>query len=82
MADTRWFALETDAERSTLRLAGAWRLQHLAEIEAALAGLALPPAAVVDGTALGEIDSAAALVLLRALQTAQAAPGRCIIIFS
>jgi len=75
MADTRWFALETDAERSTLRLAGAWRLQHLAEIEAALAGLALAPAAVVDGTALGEIDSAAALVLLRALQTARAAPG-------
>jgi phospholipid/cholesterol/gamma-HCH transport system permease protein len=73
MSDTRWFAVQTDAERTTLRLAGAWRLQHLAEIEAALAGLSLPAAAAVDGSALTSIDSAAALVLLRTLQATQSA---------
>jgi phospholipid/cholesterol/gamma-HCH transport system permease protein len=75
MPDTRWFTVDTDAARTTLRLVGAWRLQHLAEIEAALAGLALPAAATIDGSALAEIDSAAALVLLRALQATQAALG-------
>jgi len=75
MPDTRWFALEADNESATLRLTGAWRLPHLAEIEAALTGLALPPALVVDGSGLGEIDSAAALVLLRALRTMRASQG-------
>ena len=75
-AATRWFAVDTGAERTTLRLTGAWRLQHLAEIEAALAGLALSPEVVIDGSALASIDSAAALVLLRALQTAAAPPRR------
>ena len=75
MANAAWFTLETaDEAQSTLRLAGAWRLRHLAEIEAALAGLALPRAALaLDGSALTEIDSAAALVLLRALNASQAA---------
>jgi phospholipid/cholesterol/gamma-HCH transport system permease protein len=68
MAATDWFTLETDAGGSRLRLAGAWRLQHLAEIEAALARQALPTALTVDAAALVQIDSAAALVLLRALQ--------------
>ena len=72
--ETRWFAVATEAERTTLRLTGAWRLQHLAEIEAALAALALPPEAVVDGSALTSIDSASALVLLRALQSVHSAP--------
>jgi len=71
MSDTRWFALQPQDERATLRLSGAWRLQHLAEIEVALAGLSLPAAARIDGSGLTSIDSAAALVLLRALPTAQ-----------
>ncbi len=75
LSDTRWFAVATDAERTTLRITGAWRLPHLAEIEAALAGLALPAAVDIDGSALTSIDSAAALVLLRTLQVAQPAPG-------
>ena len=75
LSGTRWFAVVTDAERTTLRMTGAWRLPHLAEIEAALAGLALPAAVDIDGSALTSIDSAAALVLLRTLQVAQPAPG-------
>ena len=73
MANTRWFALQTTAEVTTLHLSGAWRLPHLAEIEAALAGLSLPPAATIDGSALEEIDSAAAVVLLRVAQAPGAA---------
>ena len=75
MPDTRWFALEVDDGQACLRLRGAWRLQHLAEIELALGGLALPSALTVDGSALAQIDSAAALVLLRALQMTNAAEG-------
>jgi phospholipid/cholesterol/gamma-HCH transport system permease protein len=76
MPDTRWFSLEADDQGATLRLTGAWRLPQLAEIEAALTGLALPPAVAVDGAALSQIDSAAALVLLRALRVARFAPGQ------
>jgi phospholipid/cholesterol/gamma-HCH transport system permease protein len=72
MSDTRWFALETDNGQTRLGLSGAWRLRHLVEIEAALAGLRLPAATIVDGSALAEIDSAAALVLLRSLQAGPA----------
>jgi len=64
MADATWFSLDTGS--STLRLSGTWRMPHLAAIETALDGLAAPM--IVDGRALTEIDSAAALVLLRALQ--------------
>ncbi len=60
-----WFTADTHGGLATLRLAGAWRLASLAEIERALAQVAAP--AVVDGSALVEFDSAAALVLLRAL---------------
>ena len=63
-----WFAIDADGSRMTLRLAGAWRLPRLSEIEAALAGLALPAGATIDGHGLAQIDSACALVLLRALQ--------------
>ena len=70
--DTPWFAVQLHDGRATLRLAGAWRLARLAEIEAALAGLDLPADAAVDGSALEQIDSAAALVLLRALGAAPA----------
>lgn len=51
--------------RSTVSLSGAWRLAGLAQVEQALAELAQP--AVVDGSALVALDSAAALLLLRAL---------------
>lgn len=65
-----WFHVQTQAGVATLRLAGDWRLAQLAEIETALSGLALPPGTTVDGSALTRIDSAAAQVLLRALQQA------------
>lgn len=68
MAASPWFALDTGNVPTRLRLTGAWRLTHLVEIEAALAGLSLPVGAAIDGSALEEIDSAAALVLLRALR--------------
>ncbi|MEO5771561.1 MAG: ABC transporter permease [Burkholderiaceae bacterium] len=69
MTPPSWFALEDDGGRSTLRLAGAWRLPQLAEIETALAQLALQGDGVlqIDGSALESIDSASALVLLRVL---------------
>lgn len=50
-----------------LRLAGAWRMHGLAQIEAALAAMGSVAPQQVDGSALTELDSAAALVLLRAL---------------
>jgi phospholipid/cholesterol/gamma-HCH transport system permease protein len=59
--------VERDGEAATLRLSGHWRLARLEAIEAACAGLRLPPRVTVDGRALAQIDSAAALVLLRAL---------------
>jgi phospholipid/cholesterol/gamma-HCH transport system permease protein len=70
MPDSPWFAIDAEGTRVTLRLTGAWRLPRLAEIEAALAGLTLPAGAAVDGQALQQIDSACALVLLRALRLA------------
>ncbi len=66
MPDSAWFTVES--EPPTLRLVGSWRLARLVEIESALRGLALPAATVIDGSALADIDSAAALVLLRALR--------------
>ncbi|MEO7244934.1 MAG: ABC transporter permease [Rubrivivax sp.] len=68
-------ALDVDpgsAEGSTLRLRGAWRLGNLATVEAATTRLRLPASVRVDGSALTQIDSAAVLVLLRALQAAGA----------
>jgi phospholipid/cholesterol/gamma-HCH transport system permease protein len=69
-----WLSMEVLGDRATLRLAGAWRLARLAEIEAALAPLVIPAGATIDGSGLTQIDSAAALVLLRALQRS-AVPG-------
>ncbi|HMM51764.1 MAG TPA: ABC transporter permease [Burkholderiaceae bacterium] len=64
--------LEHGADGSVLALAGSWRLSRLAELDAALR--ALPAAAggwrrpvVIDGSRLGEIDTAAALLLWRHL---------------
>jgi phospholipid/cholesterol/gamma-HCH transport system permease protein len=70
MPDSTWFTIASDGPRATLRLVGAWRVLSLAQIEAALHGLALPADATIDGHALAEIDSASALVLLRALKRA------------
>jgi phospholipid/cholesterol/gamma-HCH transport system permease protein len=75
MTTESWLAVQAEDGRATVRLTGAWRLQRLPEIEAAVAGLSLPGAVSIDGSLLAEIDSAAALVLLRTLQAAQAAPG-------
>ncbi len=62
-----WYTLDTSGPQLRLALRGAWRMVHLAEIEQALRELQLPEALSVDATELAEIDSAAALVLLRAL---------------
>ncbi len=75
MPDTTWFTIDPSDGRTTMRLAGAWRLRDLAAIEAALDGLALPPGSTVDASALSEVDSAAALVLLRALAHRASDPG-------
>ena len=74
MPDSTWFML--DADGVTLRLRGAWRLVHLAPIERALASLQVPAQLTVDGSAIDEIDSAAALVLLRAQKRGDAAVQR------
>ena len=66
MPPTPGFTIESDP--ATLRLTGSWRLANLVDIESALRGLVLPAGVVVDGSALADIDSAAALVLLRALR--------------
>lgn len=68
MAGAPWFELVQAPDGALLKLAGAWRMSSLAEIDAALAALALPEGTRVDGSALTELDSAAALVLLRALR--------------
>jgi len=67
-AASPWFSVDLPPGRAVLGLMGAWRVAQLAEIEAALTGLVLPAGATIDGSALSQIDSAAALVLLRALQ--------------
>ena len=50
-----------------LRLSGAWRLAALPEIETELQEVRLSSPLTVDGSALAEIDSAAALALLARL---------------
>jgi phospholipid/cholesterol/gamma-HCH transport system permease protein len=69
----RYCRLDRDAGRATLFLSGAWRLQWLAEIDAALAGAGIPATPVtLDGAALGALDTAAALGLLRRIAGAGA----------
>jgi phospholipid/cholesterol/gamma-HCH transport system permease protein len=63
--------LEQREEQATLFLAGDWRLQRLADIDAALAGAgitALP--LTLDGAGLVALDTAAALALLRRIAAA------------
>ncbi|MCX7893340.1 MAG: ABC transporter permease [Burkholderiales bacterium] len=65
----RWARIESREGRTTLHLAGEWRVAALAEIDAALA--ALPPAAridALDGAGLEALDTAGALVALRFVQ--------------
>ena len=62
--------LEHDDDGSVIRLAGVWRLPRLAELDAALHALApaqerLPAPLMLDGSALEEIDTAAALLVWR-----------------
>jgi len=69
--------LERDGEQATLFLSGAWQLSRLAEIDAALAGVAIPASTIaVDGAALTRLDTAAALALLRRLSVAGASIGK------
>jgi phospholipid/cholesterol/gamma-HCH transport system permease protein len=68
MADSPWLSFESPGSAPTLHLIGAWRLADLAQIESALRALQLPATTAVDASALTEIDSAAALVLLRRLE--------------
>lgn len=65
------FTVETHDGHCTVRLAGVWRLAALDAIEPALAAADLRAPLTIDGSALAEFDTAAALVLLRAVQ----APG-------
>jgi phospholipid/cholesterol/gamma-HCH transport system permease protein len=66
----------TDArgKTATLHLTGAWRLASLERIERELRALPLPSSVRLDGSALTEIDSAAALMLLRRLEAAGVDP--------
>jgi phospholipid/cholesterol/gamma-HCH transport system permease protein len=68
------FTLDTkptgDAGAVTLRLQGAWRLQYLADIERSLATTDWLNLTEVDASGLTQLDSAAALMLLRALPAA------------
>jgi phospholipid/cholesterol/gamma-HCH transport system permease protein len=58
----------SDASGSdVLRLAGAWRLAVLADIDTALRALAIPARLTVDASQVTELDSAAALALLSRL---------------
>jgi len=67
MPDSPWFLVDADDGRPRLRLQGAWRLAHLVEIESALSRLSLPAGALIDGSALSQIDTASALSLLQKL---------------
>ena len=65
--------LEQQDGRATLFLAGDWRLQQLADLDAALAGAGTPGAPVtLDGAGLTAMDTAAALALLRRIAAAGA----------
>lgn len=76
MTEARWFKLEGDGAQATLHLLGRWRIAQLPLIEQALAeldGAAIPTR--IDASALLQIDSAAAMVLLRRLEPAAAESG-------
>jgi phospholipid/cholesterol/gamma-HCH transport system permease protein len=64
-----WIRHETENGASVLYLDGAWRLASLRPISAALDALKLPRncAFILDGSRLGELDTAAAFTLCRRL---------------
>lgn len=65
--------LEQREGQATLFLAGDWRLQQLADIDAALAGAGLMAGPLtLDGAGLTALDTAAALALLRRVAAAGA----------
>jgi phospholipid/cholesterol/gamma-HCH transport system permease protein len=69
----RYCRLDRGEGGPTLFLAGAWRLERLAAIDAALAGEGLTPTPVtVDGAGLAALDTAAALTLLQRVASAGA----------
>jgi phospholipid/cholesterol/gamma-HCH transport system permease protein len=69
--------LADDASGAVLHLSGTWRLAGLPAIEEVLAALALPPRELsLDGSALTEIDTAAALALLERLNAVGIDPTR------
>jgi phospholipid/cholesterol/gamma-HCH transport system permease protein len=76
VVDSTWFRLERDGAQATLHLIGTWRLAHLPQIEAALAEVTWPEPLTIDASALEQLDSAAALVLLRRLEAAAETTGR------
>ncbi len=67
---TDWFRIDRSDDRSTLHLLGAWRMAHLPEIATALEGSPLPAKLTVDAAGLTGLDTAAALLLWRALSAA------------
>ncbi|HLS56496.1 MAG TPA: ABC transporter permease [Zeimonas sp.] len=76
--DTRCsFAREADG--SVIRLAGSWRLSSIGELDEALRALAIRPGGLagpvaLDGAALADIDTAAALLVWRHLAAAGVPP--------
>jgi phospholipid/cholesterol/gamma-HCH transport system permease protein len=63
--------LERAGDKQVLHLAGDWRLPHLARLDGALAALPrLGPAVTLDGKALAELDTAAALLVVLTLRDA------------
>ncbi len=63
--------LDTVGDAQVLRLSGDWRMPQLAALDGALAALPrLPRSLTLDGAALGELDTAAALLLAVRLRDA------------
>ena len=62
----RYCRLVREGQTPTLFLLGTWQLAHFGPIDAALAAEDLPASRVtLDGAALGTLDTAATLALLR-----------------
>ena len=68
--------LASDTSGAVLHLSGTWRLAALPVIYDLLAGLDLPKEVSLEGSAVTEIDTAAALALLSRLHAAGADPTR------
>jgi phospholipid/cholesterol/gamma-HCH transport system permease protein len=62
------FALESSDEETILRLSGDWTVATLHTVEPAFSALDLPPAAQIDVSGLGRLDTAGAFVIDRAVR--------------